>query len=41
MKHDSEREKIAKQGMDFVRKRHSSKKRVKDMLTVIRKELDI
>ena len=41
MNHDSERERIAKQGMDFVRERHSNKKRVSDMLKSIRREVGI
>jgi glycosyltransferase involved in cell wall biosynthesis len=39
MLHDQEREKISKQGMNFVRESHSCKKRVYDMITVIKKEL--
>lgn len=41
MTHDKMREKIAKQGMDFVRKNHSCTKRVHDMLHIINKELGI
>jgi len=36
-----ERNKIAKQGMKFVRKNHSCKKRVEEMLGIIQKELNI
>ena len=41
MKHDAERNKIAKQGMKFVRKNHSCTKRVFEMLYTIEKELCI
>ncbi len=41
MKNDSNREKITKQGMDFVRKTHNNQKRVADMLTIIKRELGI
>jgi len=40
-KNISERNKIAQQGMDFVRKNHSCKKRVEEMLTIIRETLKI
>lgn len=41
MKHDTEREKIAKQGMKFVRKYHSSRKRVFVMLEIIKERLGL
>lgn len=41
LKHDEERERIAKQGMKFVRKNHSCKKRLQEMTTMIREELKI
>ena len=41
MKNDSEREKIAKRGMMFVRENHSCQKRVEQMNNIINKELGI
>ena len=40
-KHDSERQKIEKAGMKFVRENHSCKKRVEQMTQIINKELGI
>jgi hypothetical protein len=41
MKNDTEREKIAKRGMNFVRENHSCKKRVEEMNKIIHRELGI
>jgi glycosyltransferase involved in cell wall biosynthesis len=41
MEHDKERERIARNGMDFVRKNHSCEKRVKEMTEIIQKEFGI
>ena len=41
MRNDTEREKIAKQGMEFVREFHSCEKRVKVMLEILKKELSL
>jgi len=41
LKHDSEREKIAKAGMTFVRKRHSCKMRVKQFTKIVKREFGI
>ncbi len=41
IKNIQERNKIAKQGMKFVRKNHSCRKRVREMLDIIHKELRI
>ena len=39
LKHDNEREEIAKNGMEFVRKNHSNDVRIKEMTDIIQKEL--
>lgn len=41
MKHDKERNKIAKTGMNFVRENHSCEVRVKQMIDIIKRELSI
>jgi len=41
MKNNSAREKIARLGMRFVRKKYNNKKRAREMLTFIKKELDL
>ena len=38
-KHEKERAKIARQGMEFVREHHSCEKRVKEMTQMIKREL--
>ena len=39
LKHEEEREQIARQGMEFVRKNHSSEVRVKEFAKIVEKEL--
>lgn len=39
--HSEERERIAKQGMEFVRKNHSNKVRVKEMTDIVMEELSL
>ena len=39
LKHDNEREEIAKNGMNFVRKNHSNAKRIQEMTEIIQKEI--
>jgi spore maturation protein CgeB len=41
MKNDKEREKIAKQGMNFVKENHSCERRVQQMNEIIHRELGI
>jgi spore maturation protein CgeB len=41
MSHNKERKRIEKRGMDFVRKNHSCKLRVKQMTKMIKEELGI
>ena len=41
LEHDKERQRIEQQGMDFVRKNHSCKKRVSQMLSLINEDLKI
>jgi spore maturation protein CgeB len=41
MSHDAERNKIAKQGMNFVRKNHSCEVRVKEMTKIIKEVLNV
>jgi spore maturation protein CgeB len=39
LKHDRERERIAKRGMDLVRKHHSCKRRVREFTNIVKREL--